>query len=124
MKKHLALLLVCCALLGLAAPLAFAENAGVAPDLVQAAEAGDAEAMYSIGELYYYGDGVEQDYAQAMAWYQKAAELGDAKAMNNIGALYYNGWGVRADRAQAKEWFQRAADAGNELAKENLAKFY
>ena len=43
------------------------------------AELGDDEsiaAMYMVGQGYHEGIGVEQDAAQAWAWWEKAAELG------------------------------------------------
>jgi TPR repeat protein len=43
------------------------------------------ESQYSLGLKYYNGDGVVQDYGQAVAWYQKAAGQGDASAQTNLG---------------------------------------
>ena len=42
-------------------------------DLKKRAAAGDAAAQFELGILYYYGQGVTQDYAQARAWFEKAA---------------------------------------------------
>jgi TPR repeat protein len=44
------------------------------------AEAGDADAQYTLGELYRNGQGVEQDFKEALKWYQKAADQGYAAA--------------------------------------------
>ena len=47
--------------------------------LLDKAELGDDEsiaAMYMVGQGYHEGIGVEQDAAQAWAWWEKAAELG------------------------------------------------
>jgi TPR repeat protein len=38
------------------------------------AEHGDAHAQLSLGGLYYNGQGVQQDYAEAAKWTRKAAE--------------------------------------------------
>jgi uncharacterized protein len=38
-----------------------------------AAQQGDAEAQYELGNAYYYGKGVPQDYKEAQMWYDKAA---------------------------------------------------
>ncbi|SES62648.1 tetratricopeptide repeat protein, partial [Anaerobranca gottschalkii] len=43
---------------------------------IEQAELGNKEAIYKIGELYFEGEGVEQDYTKAYEWYKKAAELG------------------------------------------------
>jgi tetratricopeptide (TPR) repeat protein len=68
------------------------------PPLQKAAEAGNAEAMNQLGQLYQTGRGVAQpDYAQAREWYQKAAEAGNVRAMYNLGVLYEKGLGVAQD---------------------------
>ncbi len=46
-------------------------------ELKQKAEAGDAEAQFQLGKKYANGDGVEQDYAEALKWYMKSAEHGN-----------------------------------------------
>ena len=40
------------------------------------AQAGDASAQNSLGELYDKGQGMPQDQAEAVEWYRKAAEQG------------------------------------------------
>jgi TPR repeat protein len=44
--------------------------------------------MRNLGNLYYDGQGVAQDYGQARLWFEKAAVAGNATAMTNLGALY------------------------------------
>ena len=44
------------------------------------AEQGDANAQYNLGFMYYYGQGVNKDKAEAAKWYRKAAAQGDADA--------------------------------------------
>ncbi len=39
----------------------------------KSAEQGDANAQYNLGSMYYDGQGVPQDYAQAHMWYNLAA---------------------------------------------------
>jgi uncharacterized protein len=53
------------------------------------------------GVLYEEGQGVPQDYAEAVKWFQLAADQGLAIAQNNLGAMYYNGQGVPQDYVQA-----------------------
>ena len=62
--------------------------------------------------MYAYGQGVRQDYAEALRWYHKAAEQGDAEAQYNLGAMYDNGDGVRRNFHLSKEWFGKACDSG------------
>ena len=42
------------------------------------AEGGDAEAQNNLGAMYYNGEGVPQDYKEAVKWQRKAAEQGYA----------------------------------------------
>ena len=66
----------------------------------QLADQGDARAQFSIGKMYYIGQGVRRDYAQADAWYRKAADQGFAYAQFNLGVAYEDGGlGVPQDYA-------------------------
>jgi TPR repeat protein len=44
--------------------------------------------------LYYKGEGVTRDYAEAAKWYRKAANQGDADAQTILGSMYGEGKGV------------------------------
>ena len=56
-------------------------------DLTERAEGGDAEAQLDLGLMYEYGDGVTQDYGQALNWYRKAADQGAADGSNGVAWL-------------------------------------
>jgi uncharacterized protein len=62
--------------------------------------------------MYANGQGVPQDYAQAMVWCLKAAEQGDADAQTLVAVMYVNGHGVPQDYTQALIWYRKAADQG------------
>ncbi|WP_442879021.1 tetratricopeptide repeat protein, partial [Chryseobacterium sp.] len=47
--------------------------------------------------MYRDGDGVKQDYAEAVKWCVKAAEQGDAYAQYLLGDMYRDGHGVKQD---------------------------
>jgi hypothetical protein len=55
-------------------------NTSSLTDIRKAAEQGLAYSQYVLGGIYYNGDGVPQDYAEAAKWYRKAAKQGDASA--------------------------------------------
>lgn len=42
------------------------------------AEAGEVAAQFSLGSLYFNGEGVSQDFDAAEKWFRKAAEQGHA----------------------------------------------
>lgn len=79
----------------------------------KAAEQGDADAQYNLGNLYAQGQGVAQDDAQAVAWYRKAANQGYAKAQSNLGVMYAEGRGVARDDVEAYRWFSIAGAKGD-----------
>lgn len=45
-------------------------------ELKAKAEQGLAEAQNKLGDCYYNGEGLAQDYIEAVKWYRKAAEQG------------------------------------------------
>ena len=53
----------------------------------KAAEQGYAAAQYNLGLMYEYGQGVPQDYREALVWYRKAADQGDEKAKGKLDQL-------------------------------------
>ena len=55
------------------------------------AEAGEAWAYYNLGWMYANGEGVEQNFKEAVKWYQKAAEQGDALGQTGLGFMYATG---------------------------------
>ncbi|MGE5326858.1 MAG: tetratricopeptide repeat protein [Deltaproteobacteria bacterium] len=92
--------------------------------LKQNAAQGNAVAQRKLGLLYENGAGVEQSYAEALAWYQKAADLGDRVAHNNIGVMHFAGFGVPRNLDEAIKWFLRAADLGSAGAMDNIGEMY
>ena len=88
------------------------------------AEQGDARAQYNLGVCYYFGEGVEQDYEEAVKWYRKAAEQGYARAQYNLGVCYYNGEGVEQDYEKAVKLYREAAEQGSSSAQCNLGVCY
>jgi TPR repeat protein len=94
--------------------IAFAQNL---IEIKEKAMQGDARAQFNLGLMYAKGDGVKQDFSQAMLWYEKAAAQGDAQGQNNLGVLYYGGKGVKQDLSQAKLWWEKAAAQGHAAAK-------
>jgi len=92
--------------------------------LREAAESGDAKAIFEIGSRYAEGRGVKVDLPAAAKWYEKSAEMGFAPAQYRIGNFFEKGTGVERDIAKAKTWYQMAAEQGNASAMHNLAVLY
>ena len=64
------------------------------------------------GTRYAKGQGVLQDYAEAVKWYRLAAAQGNAMAQANLGLRYAKGEGVPQDYILAHMWFNLAAGKG------------
>ena len=73
------------------------------------AEAGNAVAQDHLGDAYFIGFGVPQDYAEAARWYRLAADQGHARAQASLGLAYGTGRGVPQDYVQAYMWMNIAA---------------
>lgn len=52
-----------------------------------AAQQGDADAQYNLGDCYYNGTGVTQDYEEAKKWFEKAAAQGNEAAKTLLSTL-------------------------------------
>ena len=81
-------------------------------------------ALAYLGDMYYYGDGVKQDYDKAMELYLKAAEEGDSYAQSAIGNMYDFGEGVEQDYLKAYEWYSKSAEQDNYLAQYYIGTLY
>jgi uncharacterized protein len=74
------------------------------------ADQGNARAQFSIGQMYYIGQGVPRDNTKADGWYRKAADQGFDYAQFNLGVAYEDGGlGVPQDYALAYMWFNLAS---------------
>ena len=51
-------------------------------------------AQFNLGVMLRDGEGVPQDYAEAMKWYRLSADQGVAEAQTNLGLMYYHGSGM------------------------------
>jgi TonB family protein len=77
------------------------------------AEKGFVPAQYSVADMYYRGDGVEQQLAQSVTWFRSAAEGGYPPAMYHLAFLHATGEGVQRDLTTAYRWMKRAAAFGS-----------
>ena len=91
-----------------------------------AAEHGNAEAQFKLGECYASGNGVEASASEAVKWYRKAAEQGHAEAQYNLGEWYDGLLVINSkfcedeDVGEALKWYHKAAEQGHHEAKMRL----
>ena len=62
--------------------------------------------------MYLHGQGVPQNYKEALRWFMKAAEQGNADAQLKTGYLYRQGQGVPQNNKEALRWIMKAAEQG------------
>ena len=88
------------------------------------AERGNVLAQSNLGYMYAQGEGVPQNYIEAVKWYRKAAEQGNAREQSYLGYMYSNGHGVTQDDKEAVKWIRKSAEQGDALAQFNLGHIY
>ncbi|MBR6662041.1 MAG: sel1 repeat family protein, partial [Alistipes sp.] len=89
-----------------------------------------------IGRCYYKGEGVEQDYEEAVKYYRKncyktsdnspyfASINGcdNAEAQYYLGLCYEEGKGVKANLLEAIKWYERASAQNYQKAANSLKR--
>lgn len=87
----------------------------------RAAELGDPQGMYNLGDIYEYGKGeVTKDEDEAIVWYRKAVEMGHGKSAKALGRIYYED----KDESIAIEWYRKGAELGDSCCMNNLGYAY
>lgn len=107
-----ALLTLCVALLGLAAPVARSSAAPPSPD--------ELALLRSEARAFEHGEGVQKDPLRAVNLYCDGARYGDAESQFSLGWMYANGRGVQRSDELASAFFQLAANQGHEQSKKML----
>ena len=64
--------------------------------------------------MYFKGQGMAQDYKQALYWLTKAAKQGNYRAQGILGFIYFQGDGVPQNFKLSYVWLNLAAAKGNE----------
>lgn len=96
----------------------------------KAAEQGDSEAQYILGNAYHNGKyGLKPDHNEAIKWYTKAVEQGNVNAMFHLGELYFFSESDPMFRDYKKdekafELFSKAANEGDKRAWFYLGECY
>ena len=77
-----------------------------------------------LGLMFLEGDGVRQNYDDALRYLTRAAGADDAEAQSALGSMYAKGLGVTRDYVQAEHWYRKAADQGDVDAMVRLGTMY
>lgn len=98
------------------------DNATAANYMKKGADANFKLAIYEMGRMLIYGDGVATDGAAGGALISKAASFHQyVPAMEMMGVIYMIGLpGYPQSNEMSVHWYRKAADAGSEKAKKHL----
>jgi hypothetical protein len=88
------------------------------------ANQGNAMAQGLLGLMYAKGQGVQQNYDEAVKWYRLAAEQGNHFGQSFLGDMYAKGHGVAQNYAEAVKWYRLAAEQGDGVAQDSLGEMY
>ncbi len=81
----------------------------------------DGTACMMLGEIFYYGEGVESNLSVATKWFEKAGEAQVPEAWTFLGTLAWHGEGQDKDPERAEHLYRLAAEAGEAQAVFNLS---
>ena len=84
--------------------------------LQQSAYNGNAEAQKRLGDLYFNGTVLPQDYEKAFTLYMQSAEQNNNDAQYQVGLMYYNGEGVSIDYHKSYLYYALSKLNGNSMA--------
>ena len=88
---------------------------------VLAEKKGSVYATGRIGEMYYYGYYVKQNFDKAFQYLSKAASFFEGtNAMRLLAACYRYGNGTKPDQKKEEYWMKTAAAMGDEKARHTM----
>eukprot|EP00298_Acanthocystis_sp_HF-20_P030398 c9539_g1_i1.p1 GENE.c9539_g1_i1~~c9539_g1_i1.p1 ORF type:complete len:157 (-),score=56.46 c9539_g1_i1:58-528(-) len=83
-----------------------------------------SDAQFKIGDIFYFGLGVETNYEEAMKWYLKAANQNHSEAQKTVGHIYEGGFGVKQSYKEAMKWYLKSANQGDIGAKKKIGEMH
>lgn len=96
-----------------------------AMQILERADAGDAQAQYMLARMYIEGENVYCNTDKAVKWILKAAESGSTEAQYLCGKFYGNGFArIHIDFYESTRWYAMAAESGHAEAQFNLGLAY
>lgn len=93
-------------------------------DLFRRAQGGDNDACFNLGECFFYGRGVKQDYSKAVKWYIQSSDRGDCSSQKKLADCYYLGQGTERNVQLAAKRYEQAAEQGDYESQRALIRCY
>lgn len=82
------------------------------------------DAYNGLGDCYFYGKHVNQDYSQAIMLYTQAAKMDRTITRLELARCYERGLGVEKSDSLAVLYYQNVAEAGNAEAMARVGEYY
>lgn len=93
-------------------------------ELMPLAEAGDAQALFTLSWMYRGGNGVQQDLMEAVRLLQQAADQNHPEAQSELATFMFYGIGMPPDVIGGMDMLERSAGAGVASAQQKLGAIY
>lgn len=77
-----------------------------------------------LGRMFLRGEGMEQSFEKALAWFRRGLANGDALCQYELGLMYLQGLGVRKDALAAADYFRQAANQDFASAQVRLGQLF
>ena len=90
-------------------PCLYAQDRPTFEQAWQAAQNGDPNGYFLLGFFYYQGEGVTQNFTEAIKWFKKAANNGLSNSYGFLGACYI----TQKNYVEAINWFKKAINNGD-----------
>lgn len=81
--------------------------------LQEAANNGDRNAQFELGQAFEAGRSVDQDFDQALIWYNKAGSQGHTESQYVLGMWHAFGIHLQPNYDEALRWYSKAAEQGH-----------
>ena len=65
---------------------------------------------------------MDQNWQEAIKWYEQGAQCGHLQSMNNLACCYEDGEGVEQNMTEAIRWYTAAAEGGKGGAMRTLGR--
>lgn len=82
--------------------------------LERASNLNNANALKKMGDIYYNGNGVKNDYKKAYNYYILSEKNGNKSIYYDIGLMLYYGQGCENNYIKAMEYFKQSSDINND----------
>lgn len=90
-------------------PCLYAQDRPTFEQAWQAAQNGEPNGYFLLGFFYYHGEGITQNFTEAIKWFKKAANNGLSNSYGFLGACYI----TQKNYVEAINWFKKAINNGD-----------